>query len=122
MEKTHKERITLQDSGMTAIMKMAEGNPGALTVCLQLLERVERIDPGNCMGGMGSILSLDSAGIYGEHIWMLYKDVCGEDLVKTCAVMRSWQLGFIDDPKAVKPEEVDGLLAKVKERLPMFGR
>lgn len=101
---------------------MADGNPGALKVCCELLKRGEEIDPDSLLGGLGNILSLDSAGIYGEHIWILYKDICGEDLVKMCAVLRSRQLGFISDPLAVKPGEVDGLLAQVKERLPKFGK
>ena len=122
------ERIQLTDSTMDVCMKMSEGNPGALTVIMSLMRDAQKIDPDNWMPGLGEVLSLDSLGIYGSKIWMLYKDVCGEDLVKMCAVMRSWQLGITSQQSLIHAIDnrgdgldVDDLLKQVKTRLPAFG-
>ena len=78
-----KTKLDLKDSMQEMLFKMSEGNPGALTVLLVILEKGEQIDPDGAMRGIGPILSLDSLGCYGSKIWMLYKDVCGQNLVKT---------------------------------------
>lgn len=121
-------RIKGSDSTQDVMVKMSEGNPGALTVLMSLMTRAAKIDPDNWMPGLGEILSLDTLGIYGSKIWMLYKDVCGEDLVKMCAVMRANQLGFINADLIISAInnygdglDVVDLLLKVKERLPNFG-
>lgn len=121
-------RIDLNDTMQSAVIKMAEGNPGALRVCMELLTKGAQIDPDDWAGGFGNLLSLDTLAAYGPRIWMLYKNVCGQDLVKTIAMLRAWQLGFttreslnyaIDNRGA--DLDVDALLAQVKERLPNFG-
>ncbi len=88
-----KERIKLEMTIQELIFAMSGGNPGAITVCLGLLENGEKIDPDAFPGGLSSILALDTLGIYDSRIWMLYKDVCGEHLGKMIAVLRAHQLG-----------------------------
>lgn len=121
-------RIDLNDTMQSVVIKMAEGNPGALRVCMDLLAKGEQIDPDDWAGGFGNLLSLDTLAVYGSRIWMLFKDVCDLDLIKTIAMLRAWQLGFttreslnyaIDNRGAGL--DVDTLLAQVKERLPNFG-
>jgi hypothetical protein len=125
------ERIQLGDTTKDILFKMSEGNPGALTVLLHILKENARIDPNDFFDGLGPILSLDSYGIYGSSIWILYKDVCGEDITKTLAVLRAVQLGFFSaqtlksvcEPQnysRIKEIPVQELCDKVKERLPDF--
>jgi hypothetical protein len=64
-------RITLDMSNIDMLMAMSEENPGALTVLLKLL---------NGEDGFFKILLLDSKKLYGSDIWVLYKDICGENL------------------------------------------
>jgi len=123
------ERIKLTDSTRSAIVKLCEGNPGALSVCLEIITNDARIDPQALLHGIGPLLMLDSLGIYGPRIWMLYKDVCGQDLVKTLAVLRSWQLGHTSKQKidhAILSRgdglDVDAVLLAVQETLPEFGQ
>ena len=92
-----KERIEITDSTMDIIVKMAEGSPGAVTVLTRMLKDGAKIDPQSFAGGVGAVLGLDTHKIYGSRIWMLYKDVCGEDLTKTLAVLRACQLGKLSD-------------------------
>jgi hypothetical protein len=109
-----------------ALFAMSEGNPGAITVLMDSVKRNGEIDPVNAHGPWGLMVNLDYLEIYGSRIWMLYKDVCGEDLPRTTAAIRSVQLGFI--PKETLDAAIDGngtidledLIAKVKEEMPEF--
>jgi hypothetical protein len=125
-------RIEMKDSMMDVVIKLSEGNPGALSVCMQILKD-STTDPDNALGGLGVLLSLDTLEIYGSHIWLLYKDICGENLENMLGVLRAWQLGFLTEntlKEAVlncnRPPwhhglDVENLVAQVKERLPNFG-
>lgn len=127
------ERITLQMSKVDAILALAEGNPGALTVIMQIMKR-EDIDPDAFMGPFGTLLLLDSHNIYGSRIWVLYKDVCGENVVNMLGLLRAVQLGIlseytlntaIDNYGRIRDEEkidIDSCLEQVRERLPNFGQ
>lgn len=66
-------RLTLEDSTMDAIVKMSDGNPGAVTVIGQLLT----MEPAD---GLIALLHLDDMQLYGSDIWVAYKDVCGQDI------------------------------------------
>jgi len=92
-------RIGLDDTLMSSMVKLSEGNPGALNVLLQLSSQNAEIDPHDFAGALGSILSLDSHAIYGPRIWMLFKDVCGENITKVVVCLRAVQLGFISEEK-----------------------
>lgn len=114
-------------STFDVIAEMSDGNPGGLTVMMMLLEKTESIDPDAALGGIGSILSLDTHGIYGSRIWMFYKDVCGQNINKMLGLMRAVQLGYLTDNKLNHAIDNMGdgidapeLLKQVKEYLPAF--
>lgn len=122
-----KSKIELTDSMQDVLFKMSEGNPGALTVCLGILEHGEKIDPDNAMGGMGGIVNLDTLQLYGAKIWMLFNDVCGKDLPQMLAVLRGHQLGYVTDDQVHHAVENYGdginiadICTKVVKRLPRF--
>jgi hypothetical protein len=121
------EKITGNDTGMDMIVKMSEGNPGAINVRMQLITKTPTIDPQSCISGLGPILMLDSYNIYGSRIWMLYKDVCNENIATTIAIIRAAQLGIITKSTlntAIdnygKGIDVNTIISKVKEELPNF--
>jgi len=125
-------RIELSDDIYSIMTKMCEGNPGALTVLINLIKETERIDPDAAMGPYAHLLNLDSAGIYGPRIWVLFKDTCGQNLTEMIAVLRGWQLGFVSQEQLDVASSRDGargqtsinvsdILAKVKAELPKFG-
>lgn len=122
-----KSRIQLTDTAMSAAMKMSEGNPGAISVCARMLRDGAKIDPDDFAGGVGNLLSMDTLRIYGSRIWMLYKDVCGEDLRITCAILRAHQLGFLRASElhhAIdnygEGIDIPSLVAQVENQLPNF--
>lgn len=57
------------------VVEMSEGNPGAITVMMQLINRDQ-------MGGFMRILDLDDMNIRGSQVWIGYKDHCGQDIEK----------------------------------------
>ena len=124
------ERIKFGMTAKDLLIAMSGGNPGALGVCVQILEKSEQVDPDALLGGLGVLMSLDTLKIYEHRIWMLYKDVCGHDLVKMLAVLRAHQLGglagvnnqtlnhAIDNRGA--GIDLDAVVTAVKERLSNF--
>lgn len=122
-------RIQLTDNAHGAITKMVEGNPGALSVCVKLIKNTEQIDPQSFLGGFGKIMILDTFKIYGSRIWMLYKHVCNQDIVKTIGLLRACQLGFLPESAlhlAIdnygKGIDIDSLMNQVQECLPDFNQ
>lgn len=123
------ERITLEDTPKTAIIKLAEGNAGALLVMLSILEKGEAIDPDSAFGGMGAIFGLDTSGIYGHRIHVLYKYVCESNLTYMLAVLRAVQLGKLSEhdmnhaiDNRGKGLDLPSILDTVQEQLPDFGK
>ncbi len=92
------DRISLNDSMPDVIYKLSEGNPGAVNVLISILKDGEGIDK-DCASQLLNVLHLDSLRIYGSRIWMLYKDVCSENLSEMLCILRANQLGFLSKDK-----------------------
>ena len=92
-------RITLDDNAMSAIMKMADGNPGAITTMMEIIDKHDSIDPQAMMGGIGAIMILDTWEIYGTDIYILFNDKCDRDVRKMLMLMRATQLGNFSHSK-----------------------
>jgi hypothetical protein len=121
------ERITLQDTTMSAVKKLVEGNPGAATVCMEALKKAEQIDPDAMLGGVGVLCSFDMLAIYGPRIWMLYKDVCKCNINHTLGLLRAHQLGFLTESAlnhAIdnygEGIDIEAMLKSVSDQLPRF--
>jgi hypothetical protein len=122
-------RIELTDSAMSIMVKLSEGNPGAATALVAMVKDGEKIDPQSSFGAFGGPLNLDTFGIYGPRIWMLYSDVCGKDVTKTLGLLRSVQMGKLTRESldhAIdnwgEGLDVADILVQVKEALPEFGK
>jgi len=85
-------RIKGNETIKGVVAKMAEGNPGAITVMMGILREEKGMGP---LGPLGVLLDLDTLGLYGSDIWILYKDLCGENLVLMLGVMRAYQMGLV---------------------------
>lgn len=89
------ERInSLEMTTFDMVYKMSGGNPGAITVLMQLLQSSDI--------GFFKILFLDTLNIWDHYIWMFYKDCCGEDINLMMRVMDDCQQGFISDAEVVR--------------------
>lgn len=126
-------------SGQQAIVAMADGNPGAVSVMVQMLQKGDAIDPQAFMGGgLSAILFMDTLGIYGSDIWILYKNVCGQSLNRTMGLLRAVQMGILSQrtlnnavqacggdgvliaPGPPEPLVVEDVISSLKEKLPSF--
>lgn len=117
----------LNMTGMDMIIAVAGGNPGAIRVCIGLIENTPKIDPQAILGGMGAILQLDTFDIYESRIWRFYKDFCKQNLSHMIAMMRAVQLDILSESKlnhAIdnygEGVDVPEILGKVKETLGEF--
>lgn len=123
-----KTRIGLNDTVQSALIKMCDGNPGGLNVLIEIMKVNGRVDPDDFMGGLGPILGLDMLGIYGSRIWILHKDVCGQDIVKTLTLLRANQLGILPEAElnrlidSGESPDFSDILAKVQKELPNFAK
>lgn len=93
-------RIKLTDTTQGVVVKMCDGNPGAMTAIVGLLSKdCEKIDPDSAMGTLGPLLSLDTLGIYGTDIYILWNDKCKRDLRRFVLLLRASQLGLLPSAK-----------------------
>lgn len=126
----HKQRIELKDMPADILAKLGEGDPRAMRVLADTMQQGPTIDPDSAFGDLGAAFMFDIYGIYGSRIWMLYSDLCGQDLVRVFGLLRAVQLGLlrlavleaaIREPYLLPLVQVDALVARVRERLPRFG-
>jgi hypothetical protein len=118
---------SLSMSFMDIMVAFAEGNPGACRVLSEIVTAAPKIDPDSALGALGPLCSLDNLDCYGSRIWMLYKDVCGQNINTMLGLLRCCQMGFTSDRKinaAIDGDkaalDIPALLAQLKEQLPDF--
>lgn len=78
-------RITADMSFQDMLITMSEGNPGALTCMMQMMNS----DPMALL----DILLFDSMGIYGSKIYMVWNDCCGRDMAKFKETIKAFREG-----------------------------
>lgn len=88
-------KITGNMTGMDIVILMAEGNPGALTVLIQMMKSTR---------SFLDILLLDLLDIRGSKIWVLYNDCCGQNIDKFYRTLMVLRCG------AYSNEEIQGNL------------
>lgn len=127
-------RIKLEDTTLSTIAKMSDGNPGAMMAMLEIIKNHDKIDPQAAFGGLGAIMMLDTWEIYGSSIYILYNDKCGKNVRRMLMLMRATQLGIfphwklkemaMDQSRQINltEEEFKELDAKVCEQLEEFAR
>ena len=88
-----RKAINLDDQFMNIIMKMSEGNPGAITVLMRLVKGESETYGED---GFMALLCLDDMNIRGGQVWLGFKDHCKEDLEVFAQAIKS------RDPEMVK--------------------
>jgi hypothetical protein len=110
-------RLTLSDNFMTAMIKMADGNPGAINALMDLSLASPTVDPESAMGAIAPLLSLDTHQIYGSAIWILYKDVCKQDARTMLMLLRAVQLGLFSEGALQRLSQAECKLALSDEKM-----
>jgi len=85
-----REELRLNDNLMDWMVKMTEGNPGALIVLLTAMKEKGAQEMGEL------ILFLDDMNIRGKQIWIGYKDYCGCDIDKFADCIKEKDQVMID--------------------------
>lgn len=133
-KRTTKERITLEMTMEDIVQAMAEDQEGisnfnAEMICKEILMYGRSIDLDDGLRGIGSILLLDTLGIWGDKIRCLH-EMCGRDLATMIAVVRAYQLGQLAGvTREALMHAIDNggegidlaaVVTAVKKRLPRF--
>lgn len=82
---TRKERINAKMTIEKVLTMMSEANPGALNCLVSMIQSGPQ--------GFMDILLLDSLGIYGSKVYMLWNDSCGRDMTKMLETMQAFREG-----------------------------
>ena len=126
--------LKLTDSMMDIITKMSGGNPGALTVVMDLSNKAKEIDPDSADPFLLTLMLLDDRDIRGTDLYVLWNDNCFRDTRKFLVLVRAHQFGFLTKERFLRAakdqtrthvfseEEITDLDAKVCEALPNFRR
>lgn len=125
-------RLDLSDNLQDAIIKFADGNPGAINALLILCTQSPSIDPDSAFGPFSPLMSLDNLDVYGSDVYILLKDVCGNSPAAVLALLRAHQLGFVTEAtikqmiadgqyrRSPAPGVIDEYMKQVRIRLPNF--
>lgn len=79
-------RITRMDIANRALVKICEGNPGAINACCCIVKAGAKVYP--YIDGWEYIMILDTLEIYGTDIYVLWSDICQRDTQKTIAILK----------------------------------
>jgi hypothetical protein len=95
-------RLELDDNLTSMIIKLSDGNPGAITTLTNIVNDPIIIDKDSNFDNIGPLLQLDSLRIYGTNIYILYNYKCNRDNRKFHLLMRACQLGILPVDKLKK--------------------
>ena len=93
-------RITANMTIKEVLITMSDGNPGALTCMMTMLDS----DPLALL----DILVLDSLEIYGSKLYMLWNDCCDRDMAKLKKTIQYLNSG------AISKEEIHSNLGQIR--------
>jgi hypothetical protein len=125
-----REPIQLTDTLTDVAVKMSDGNPGAISVIVQMFKS-NNIDPYDILGGLRYALLLEKFGIFGTDIYILNNDICDRNMAKTLAVLKATEIGLFDsailknachrqDRSGKELVPVEELYLKIKKQFPSF--
>ena len=84
-------RIKFTDSTMDIVVKMSDGNPGAIQTMMELITEINK-DVKN----FGILLFIDGQlGLYGSQLYQLWNDCCGRDIQKVIKIVELCMSGEI---------------------------
>lgn len=76
------------DNMQDIILQLSEGNPGALTACLEILKETS-------IEAISVFLTLDYMELYGSHLYMLWNDCCDRNIKAVIDVINGFITGKI---------------------------
>ena len=86
-------KIKITDTMYDIIIKLSEGNPGALSFLFEIIKYYGN-DQANLIA---DFLIIDNMRLYGSYLYMLWNDCCNRDVKKSLEVIKGYRLGHIKD-------------------------
>lgn len=83
-------KINLKDTVQDVIVKLSEGNPGALTTLTELANSYK-----NFLDVVPDYLTIDMMGLYGSKLYMLWNDCCNRNIEKFKQIIKLYREGKI---------------------------
>lgn len=80
-------KLELKDNLNDIIIKLSEGNPGAITVLFEIMKCKDN-DP---IEYLGIFLTIDTMELYGSHLYMLWNDCCDRNIKQTLDVIEAYR-------------------------------
>ncbi len=87
------KKILLTDKFDDVILKLSEGNPGAVTTCLEIINAKDS----DISQSIPIFLILDSMELYGSNLYMLWNDCCDRNIEKVLKVVDGYCHGKISN-------------------------
>ena len=89
-------KIELTDNFKDIIIKLSDGNPGAVQILVLIMKNVRKVNFDPNLGDIKALLFLDNQEIYGTDIYILYNDKCDRDMKKFISLLVATQLNNFD--------------------------
>ena len=83
-------RLQLMDSMYDIIVKMSDGNPGAISFIMEL-----KVQYNNDAQWVQALLAFDMMELYGSQLYMLWNDSCDRDCTKVIKIVEAYKRGKI---------------------------
>lgn len=83
-------KINLNDTAEDVIVKLSEGNPGALTTLVELVNSYK-----DFFEVVPDYLTIDTMGLYGSQLYMLWNDCCNRNIEKVKQIIKLYREGKI---------------------------
>ena len=87
-------KLELSDSFDKIMIKLSEGNPGALNVLFEIMKE----NNNDLLKSIPIFIMIDSMELYGSYLYMLWNDCCNKDIHKTIKVIDLYKRGEIGQP------------------------
>ncbi len=91
-------KIKLNDDINDIIVKLSDGNPGAMSMLFGIIKHKED----DFVDLLSIFLTIDKMGLYGSHLYMLWNDCCNRDTEKTIQVIYAYQKGLIKESDIIE--------------------
>lgn len=83
-------RISLADTAQDIIIKLSDGNPGALTTLMELTKSYK-----NSFDAFPDYLAIDTMELYSSQLYMLWNDCCDRNIEKVKQIIKLYREGKI---------------------------
>lgn len=112
-------KLNFEMTTLDAMVALSEGHAGAATALLAVQRYANEIDKASALGVFGVFANLDESRLYGQNLWVFYKETCKGSVWVLIMLLRAVQLGLLSAKtmRAMPEDELRNYGKKVVEEL-----